>query len=118
MLRVENVQDNESTSLLEEIDLKNYVSVGNDLSIIQELPRNSINYTVRYNVCNTLAAIFGTEGLHIAHTLLASEKCKNVREINSFYSRAITNGKNPSKLGLEILRKVRYYKECKPEIQM
>lgn len=116
-LRVDNVQ-NTKVSVIEDIDLKNYISIGGDLSSITSLPRNSINYAVRYNVCNTLAAIFGTEGLHIAHTLLASEKCNNVREINSFYSCAMTNGKHPSKLGLEILKKAGIIKTVKPEVQV
>ena len=117
VLRVDNVKDTK-IKVVEEIDLKNYVSIGNDLASITSLPRNSINYTIRYNVCNTLAAIFGTEGLHIAHSLLSSEACGNVGEINSFYSCAMSNAKNPSKLGLEILKKSGIIKTIKPEIQI
>lgn len=86
------------------IDISKLISVGSDLSEVSPMDRYKINYVSRYNVCNTLASIFGKEGLEIAHTLLDSKRCGNVNEINSFYSCALMNKKQPSKLGLEILK--------------
>lgn len=99
-----------------EIDLSKFVSLGGDITNIKSLHRNSINYNVRYNVCNTLAALFGKEGLQIAHTILDSKACNNIEEINSFYSCAISNGKEPSKFGLEILKKNGIIKSIEPEL--
>ena len=99
----------------EELDLTKFITLGTDATQISALPRNSINYTVRYNVCNTLAALFGKDGLPIAHTILDSVNCKNVGEINSFYSCAISNIKKPSKMGLDILRKSGIIKKIEPE---
>lgn len=92
----------------EKFDLSKYkelVNINTDLDEIKPIDRSKINYVTRYNVCNTLAAIFGNEGLPLAHILLDSKKCKNEYEINSFYSCAISNGKEPTKLGLELLKK-------------
>jgi hypothetical protein len=105
------------TKQKEEIDLSKFVSTGADLNQIKALPLNNINYVTRYNVCNTLAALFGNDGLSLAHLLLDSEVCKNVKEINSFYSCALTNRKNPSKLGLDILKKAGIVKSIEPELK-
>lgn len=99
-----------------EIDLSKFVSLGGDITNIKSLHRNSINYNVRYNVCNTLAALFGKDGLQIAHTILDSKACNNIEEINSFYSCAISNGKEPSKFGLEILKKNGIIRSVEPEL--
>lgn len=99
-----------------EIDLSKYEFAG-ELIQIQPIARNGINYNIRYHVCNTLAALFGKEGLPIAHTILQSELCKNVKEINSFYTCAISNKKEPSKLGLDILKKVGVIKQVKSDIK-
>lgn len=77
------------------------------------VPFQQINYVLRYNVVNTLAHIFGKEGLEIAHYILQSDKCGNTKEINSFYSSALTNQKEPSKFGLDILRKCKVIKNLK-----
>lgn len=98
------------------IDLSKYVSLGGDISNLTPLPRTSINYMTRYNVCNTLASLFGKDGLELAHVLLDSKVCKNVGEINSFYSCAISNKKEPSKLGLEILKKAGIIKAVAQEL--
>lgn len=97
------------------VDMSKYVSVVNDLSSITPLPRPAIKYATRYNVCNTLAAVMGKDGLPLAHMLLDSAGCKNVEEINSFYSCALSNRKEPSKVGLEILRKAGILKHIDPE---
>jgi len=107
----ENIIENKS----EEIDLTKFITLGTDISKVTAMPRSSINYTVRYNVCNTLAALFGKDGLPLAHTILDSTVCKNVGEINSFYSCAISNIKKPSKMGLDILRKSGVIKHIEPE---
>lgn len=99
-----------------EIDLSKYEFAG-ELNKIQPISRNNINYNIRYHVCNTLAALFGKEGLPIAHTVLQSELCKNVKEINSFYTCAISNKKEPSKLGIDILKKVGVIKQVKTDIK-
>lgn len=100
-----------------DIDLSKFVSIGSDISDIKSLPKQSINYTTRYNVCNTLASLFGKDGLPIAHTLLDSQGCKNVEEINSFYSCAMSNRKAPSKLGLDIIKKNGIIKSIEPELK-
>lgn len=86
------------------IDISKLISIGSDATEVTPMDRYKINYVSRYNVCNTLASIFGKDGLEIAHTLLDSKRCGNVNEINSFYSCALVNKKQPSKLGLEILK--------------
>lgn len=102
---------------LDDVDLSKYVKTNIDLSGLTILPRNQINYFTRYNVCNTLAPLFGKDGLQIAHVILDSKKCKNESEINGFYACAITNKKQPSKVGLEILTKCGVLKQnIAPEI--
>lgn len=86
------------------VDMSKYITIGGDATEITPMERRKINYVSRYNVCNTLAALFGKDGLDIAHVLLDSKRCGNVNEINSFYSCALSNKKQPSKLGLEILK--------------
>lgn len=112
-LTTEQKQEQEDQNIL---NLENYEFKG-DFTNIKPLPRNSINYIVRYNVCNTLAAMFGKDGLQIAHKLLQSDACKNVGEINSFYSCALSNTKQPSKIGLDILHKAGIIKTVKPELK-
>lgn len=114
-LTIDTVDDLQN-KISEEIDLSKYEFAG-DMNKIQPLPRNFINYNIRYHVVNTLASMFGKDALPIAHKLLQSEVCKNVREINSFYSCAISNKKQPSKLGLDILKKSGIIKSIKPEIK-
>lgn len=97
--------DNINKVNLDDVDLSQYVKTNIDLQEVTILPRNQINYFTRYNVCNTLAPLFGKAGLQIAHTILDSVKCKNENEINAFYACAISNQKVPSKVGLEILTK-------------
>jgi len=101
----------------QEIDLSQFVSLGVDISQVKSLPRSAINYNLRYNVCNTLASLFGKDGLNIAHTILDSAGCKNVGEINSFYSCAISNRKTPSKYGLDVLKKCGIIKSVEPELK-
>lgn len=100
-----------------EIDLSKFVSVAGDIMDLKPLPRPMINYQTRYNVCNTLASLFGKDGLPIAHTILDSKNCGNVGEINSFYSCAISNRKAPSKYGLDILKKNGIIKSIEPELK-
>lgn len=111
---IEEFQKNKEASY--SVDLSKFVTLGLDISEIKVLPKNNINYMTRYNVCNSLAALFGKDGINIAHTLLDSKSCNNVGEINSFYSCAISNGKEPTKLGLEILRKAGIIKNIEPEL--
>lgn len=101
----------------ESADLSQYVTMCNDSSEFQALDRSGINYTSRYNVCNTLASLMGKDGLAIAHTILQSKQCKNVDEINSFYSCAISNNKKPTKLGIEILKKHGIIKSVADELK-
>lgn len=100
-----------------EIDLSKFVSVAGDIMDLKPLPRPMINYQTRYNVCNTLASLFGKDGLPIAHTILDSKNCGNVGEINSFYSCAMSNRKAPSKYGLDILKKNGIIKSIEPELK-
>lgn len=69
------------------------------------LPYNGdVCYQLRYNVCNTLAAFFGESGREYAHTILKSELCRNKNEVNGIYNCSLTNKKNPTKFGLQILK--------------
>lgn len=102
-----------------EIDLTKFqgmVNLSTDLDEIKVLHKSSINYVTRYNICNTLAAFFGKEGLPLAHIILDSEANRNTGEINSFYSCAISNRKEPTKLGIEILKKHGIIKNVKEEL--
>lgn len=98
------------------MNVEKLVDLTTDLDEIKVLPKNNINYFVRYNVCNTLAYLFGQEGLPLAHIILDSEGCKNQYEINSFYSCALSNRKEPSKLGLEILKQQGIIKNINTEL--
>ncbi len=84
---------------------------------LKPLPRNAINYVTRYNICNTLASLYGNEALPIAHYVLDSKECGNEGEINSFFSCALANKKEPSKLGVEMLRKLGIIKTVKKELK-
>ena len=109
----------QKSSIKETIDLSKYegmVNLSTDLDEIKALPKNQINYFTRYNVCNTLAALFSKDALPLAHILLDSVGSKNIGEINSFYSCAISNRKEPTKVGLEILRKAGIIKSIQPEL--
>lgn len=100
-----------------EVDLSQYVHLASDINEFMALDRPLINYQSRYNVCNTLAALMGKDGLSIAHTLLQSKACRNVEEINSFYACAISNRKQPSKLGIEILKRHGVIKSVAEELK-
>lgn len=100
------------TSQYEKLYIKGY-----DITEDKILPISSIKYTVRYNVCNTLASLYGKDGLEIAHVLLRSKECGNAKEINSFYSSALRNKKEPTKIGLEILKKCGVIKTIKQELK-
>ena len=115
-LVVDNIDDFIERKNTLGVDLSKFITLGTDISEMTVLPKNQINYMMRYNVCNTLASLFGKDGIVIAHTLLDSKNCGNVGEINSFYSCAISNGKEPSKLGLEILKKAGVIKSIEPEL--
>jgi hypothetical protein len=108
---------NDSKEIKQEIDLSKYVTIGADLSQLKPLPKSQINYQLRYNVCNTLAALFGNDGLSLAHIILDSTVCKNVGEINSFYACALNNTKKPTKFGLDILKKCGIVKQVEPELK-
>lgn len=110
--QIEDLENNKP----EEIDLAQFVSMGADISQLKVIEKSKINYQLRYNVCNTLASLYGKDGLQIAHTLLDSIGCNNVAEINSFYSCAISNGKKPSKYGLDVLKKSGIIKTVEPEL--
>lgn len=102
----------------DEIKISDYIHLGTDIENVNPLNKSSINYMIRYNVCNTLASLFGKEGLPIAHLLLASKECGNVQEINHFYSCAISNKKQPSKIGIDILKKSGIIKSIEPEAKV
>lgn len=100
----------------QQIDLSKFVTGGGDISNVTPIPRNQINYVTRYNVVNTLAAIYGKDAIDLAHLLLRSEECDNVNEINAFYSTALNNNKEPTKIGLDILKRFNVIKEVKEEL--
>lgn len=110
------VKDPSNVFMEETIDLSKFVSLGGDISNMKVINKSSINYATRYNICNTLAALFGKDGLPIAHTILDSKGCNNISEINSFYSCAMSNGKEPSKFGLELLKKAGVIKNIDSEL--
>lgn len=71
--------------------------------------QGDINYQLRYNVCNTIAAFFGESGRRYAHIVLDSERCKNVRELDGIYTCSLYNDKTPTKYGLDILKKCGFH---------
>jgi hypothetical protein len=113
----EELNTNKTKETEEEKNQKIITTLGLDTTEIKSLPRNKINYVIRFNVCNTLAYLYGKDGLEIAHTLLNSKGCDNEREINGFYSCALSNKKEVSKIGLEILKKAGIIKVVEPEIK-
>ncbi len=115
-LVVESKEDYLAKQNTSGIDLSKFITLNIDIGEIKTIPKNNINYVTRYNVCNTLASLFGKDGLSIAHKVLDSQGCNNIEEINSFYSCAISNVKEPSKLGLEILKKTGIIKHVEPEL--
>jgi hypothetical protein len=74
-----NVKEKETEEVKNQ---KLITTLGLDVTEIKALQRNKINYVIRFNVCNTLAYLYGKDGLEIAHTLLDSKGCDNEREIN------------------------------------
>lgn len=116
----ENLEELINSKEDEKPDISQYEKLyikGYDITEDKILPIQSIKYTVRYNVCNTLASLYGKDGLEIAHVLLRSKECGNVKEINSFYSSALRNKKEPTKIGLEILKKCGVIKTIKQELK-
>lgn len=108
------------SNMRETVDLSKYegmVNLSSDLDEIKAIPKSQVNYFTRYNICNTLAALFSKDALPLAHILLDSQGNNNVGEINSFYSCAISNRKEPSKVGLELLKKFGVIKSIQPELQ-
>jgi hypothetical protein len=102
---------NELTTEIEDIDgnqmnISNITLKGYDTSKISEIPISQIKYSLRYNICNTLASLIGKEGLPLAHKILRSKECKNVDEINNFYASALRNKKEPTKYAVDILSKI------------
>jgi hypothetical protein len=118
-LCVDNITDyiSKLSDKHQQVDLSKFITLGLDIDMINPIPKNQINYITRYNVCNTLASLFGKDGLQIAHTILSSTECKNVQEINAFYSCALSNKKEPSKIGLDILKKHGIIKQISPDLK-
>jgi len=112
---IENPDDTqkENNALL---NFNEHIKVVNDITVTKSLNSSEINYFTRYNVCNTLASIAGVNGLTIAHDILRSTELGNVDEINAFYSCALSNNKQPTKLGLQILKKVGFIKNVSKEL--
>ena len=98
------------------LNMTEHVKIANDITITKTLNSDEINYFTRYNVCNTLANLVGVSGLAVAHDILRSTELGNTEEINAFYSCALSNTKEPSKLGLQILKKVGFVKSVSEEL--
>jgi hypothetical protein len=62
-----------------------------------------------------LAALYGKDGLQLAHMILRSSECRNEKEINAFYASALRNKKEASKFGLDVLQKVGVVKSVNKE---
>ena len=88
----------------QKVNITDYVLQGYDMSKYKEIPLNRIKYKIRYEVCNTLASLYGKDGLQLAHVVLRSSECKNIDEINAFYGSALRNHKEATKFGLDILQ--------------
>ncbi len=98
--------------------LSDHVKINTNFEEYKQFNVNQINYFTRYNICNTLASMMGVNGLTLAHEILKSAECNNVAEINAFYSCAISNNKQPTKLGIELLRKVGVIKSLSDEFKV
>lgn len=107
----ELVEYSEEDAPSQQIDTSNLILKGYDVSKISEIPISQIKYTLRYNICNTLAALMGKEGLPLAHKILRSSECKNVDEINSFYASALRNKKEPTKIAIDVLSRIGLIKQ-------
>lgn len=108
-----NTTERDSTKIT---NLMEHIKITNDITITKTLNSDEINYFSRYNVCNTLASVVGVSGLSVAHDILRSSELGNTEEINAFYSCALSNAKAPSKLGLQILKKVGFIKTVSEEL--
>jgi hypothetical protein len=97
------------------VSVDSLVLQGYDISTYKELPLHTIKYKIRYEVCNTVASIFGKEGIQLAHQVLRSKECKNEQEINAFFASALRNKKEPTKFGIDILTKCGIVKYVKKE---
>lgn len=100
------------------VNIDNLVLKGYDVSTYKELPLSKIKYKLRYEVCNTLASLFGKDGLQLAHKILRSKECGNENEINAFYASALRNKKEPSKYGVDILTSCGIVKSVKKELNV
>lgn len=97
------------------VNISELVLQGYDITKYKELPLSAIKYKLRYEVCNTLAALYGKDGLQLAHMILRSSECRNEKEINAFYASALRNKKEASKFGLDVLQKVGVVKSVNKE---
>lgn len=97
------------------VNISELVLQGYDITKYKELPISAIKYKLRYEVCNTLAALYGKDGLQLAHMILRSSECRNEKEINAFYASALRNKKEASKFGLDVLQKVGVVKSVNKE---
>jgi hypothetical protein len=62
-----------------------------------------IYYALRYNVCNTLAHLFGEKGRYYAHIILQSDNLNNVHEIDGIYNTGLRHHKKATPWGLSII---------------
>lgn len=79
------------------------------------IPEMKLNYVLRYNVCNTLAFLFGEEGRAIAEHILCAERRSRRGEISAFMNTALNQEKGMSQIGISYLEacgiKISYKKE-------
>ncbi|AFF28066.1 gp68 [Sphingomonas phage PAU] len=102
---VESIENNGSFKEFKELDVSTDLEFDRNQTIETLKPfEGEIYYALRWNVVNTVAAIFGEQGREIAHFVLKSEFCKNESEIQGMYNTAITSNKPFTKWGIQILQ--------------
>ncbi|KAA6397253.1 MAG: hypothetical protein EZS28_007220 [Streblomastix strix] len=87
---VDALANNKNEVEKEEKSKKTITTLNVDFDELKALPRTNL---------------YGKDGLNLAHTILDSKGCDNIREINGMYACALSNKKETSKIGLDILRK-------------
>lgn len=104
-LEVDKIENNHKGMEFKELDVSTDLTFNLDQKIEDIKPYDGeIYYQLRWNVVNTIAAIFGENGREMAHYILKSEFCKNESEIQGMYNTAITSGKDFTKWGIQILQ--------------
>lgn len=104
-IAVDRIEGNATYGEFKELDVSTDLVFDQNIKIEDIKPYDGeIYYALRWNVVNTIAAIYGESGREMAHYILKSEFCKNETEIQGMFNTAITSNKAFTKWGIQILQ--------------